>query len=177
MIPIGTVKKMKRTALIISFIILIIVGIIIYNDAIKTDHDNKQINSTKLIIEPEKITAILIEGGMHQGTREITSIDNIQKIIDGLQGISLQKATKDIEANVLENGKLLNEGNNYIMTFVESDQIAQPKAVVVVLEKGMFLFVDTNTMMKEQRSQTYVSKPDLQDAVNNIIKIIKTQEK
>ncbi|MDD4335688.1 MAG: hypothetical protein PHY77_08810 [Desulfotomaculaceae bacterium] len=50
----------------------------------------------------------------------------------------MEKATKGTESNVLQNGKLLNEGNNYIMTFVESNQIAQPKAVVVVLEKGMF---------------------------------------
>ncbi len=168
---------MKRKALIVSFIILIIVCYIIRNNVIKTNNDNEQVNSTQLIIEPEKITAILIEGGMHQGSREITSLDRVQKIIEELQDISLQKATKDIEASVFENGKLLNEGNNYIMTFVENDQIAQPNAVVVVLEKGMFMFVDTNTMMKEQRSQTYVSKPDLHDAVNNVIKIIKTQEK
>ncbi|GLI18812.1 hypothetical protein TSYNTROPHJE_06250 [Tepidanaerobacter syntrophicus] len=139
-------------------------------------------NSSNFIYEPEKIDMIKIQGVNESNSAvdypPIEDLSTIKKIITLIDNIEVKKLSPSEEAEILNNGKKLQQGGNYFILLIntkENDPTKSLCGALIVLKEGRLIFTDPKTMSGKQRTVSYIAVNDVSDIVGELLKIIENR--
>ncbi|TGE39613.1 hypothetical protein E4K67_00975 [Desulfosporosinus fructosivorans] len=154
-------KKMINCSLLL--VMVIILSIIQFTGCSQEKSSANQI----ALLDKNKISVMSISHG-NSVTKEFSDKEQIEILLDHLDGIKFSKMSIKQEEEVLDKGKVFNMDTTYVIQLMENKQGISKADIAVISEKELIL-ADSETM-ESTRTVSYMNQSD--DSSLNAVKEI-----
>jgi len=131
------------------------------------DTDGKKTTVGKLILEQDSITTItVVSGSSKQTSINIDDSDYIKKLLDEVQDIPVKRMSKDEDISFMK--PRIQDEAMVSVYFYEYDTSKSLKGAIFIWPDGYVYAVDSESMMGNQRTVSYLSEskyPEIYDCI------------